>query len=107
MGVSQHRHLAAHLPVPLRAVRSDQGSVGTTVKKLTTTVRFIGGKADGLSAEVTSTPKELVVGGDWYERIDDPDTGESLNGYVWRMAIFNKEGYRVGLVQADEGVWRR
>jgi hypothetical protein len=63
------------------------------------TVRFIGGRADGLTAEVTSTPKELVVGSDWYERIDDPETGVSLDAYVWRVAIFNKEGYRVGFVQ--------
>jgi|GEM_PF-5855453 len=45
-------------------------------------VAFLGGPFDGQRAALTGTPPRVQIGSVLYERIDDPDTGESLGGYV-------------------------
>jgi hypothetical protein len=56
----------------------------------TTRVLFMGGPYDRWKADLTKTPQRVQfgLGGDkgppaFYERVDDPDTGEFLGGYAW------------------------
>lgn len=46
------------------------------------TVVLIGGPYDGQRVSLTSTPMRIDAGWFRYERINDPDTGESLGGYI-------------------------
>lgn len=48
-------------------------------------VALIGGPFGGHRAALTRTPQRIDVGGHRYERINDPDTGESLGGYMHRI----------------------
>lgn len=48
---------------------------------------LIGGPFDGWTAALDSTPSILWIMGHRHERIDDPDTGEWLSGYVYRDSI--------------------
>jgi hypothetical protein len=43
---------------------------------------LLGGPFSGLQCTLTRTPKRIEVAGVLYERIDDPDTGEFLDGYA-------------------------
>jgi hypothetical protein len=45
-------------------------------------VVFIGGPVDRQRADLTRTPPQVSVLGVLYHRIDDPDTGSFLGGYV-------------------------
>jgi hypothetical protein len=47
-------------------------------------VRLIGGPYDRALTVITDTPKHIAIEGAAYERIDDPDSGEYLGGYVFR-----------------------
>ena len=49
---------------------------------VTDRVVFVNGPYAGLHAELTRSPKFVEVEADLYERIDDPDTHESLGGYA-------------------------
>lgn len=60
-----------------------------------TEVVFHGGAVDGARVSLKDTPQRLHVQGprvgrlgyDVYERIDDPDTGEFLGGYLFVEAV--------------------
>lgn len=45
-------------------------------------VSFIGGPFDRCRTGLLHTPPRVIMGGEVYERIDDPDTGEFLGGYA-------------------------
>lgn len=45
-------------------------------------VRLLGGRYDRSRVTLSKTPPVIFVGSERYERIDDPDTGEFLGGYV-------------------------
>lgn len=49
-----------------------------------TSVALIGGPFKGCRVDLSHTPPRIDVGEHRYERIDDPDTGESLGGYVYQ-----------------------
>ena len=46
-------------------------------------VVFLGGPFDRMRTDLTKTPPHVDVSGFRYERIDDPDTGLPLGGYVY------------------------
>lgn len=43
---------------------------------------LIGGRFDRAKVELTQAPQRIEVAGQLYKRLDDPDTGEYLGGYV-------------------------
>lgn len=45
-------------------------------------VALLGGRFDGARATVTQTPYRVEIDRVSYLRVDDPDTGEFLGGYV-------------------------
>ena len=45
-------------------------------------VRILGGPYDGFKVEILGTPPRIQIKDCVYDRIDDPDTGEFLGGYV-------------------------
>lgn len=47
-------------------------------------VRLLGGPYDGSTAELIRTPQAIVIDGQRYEAILDPDHDEFLGGYVWQ-----------------------
>lgn len=47
---------------------------------------LIGGPFDGRKVSLTRTPPRIEAAGVTYDRLDDPDTGEYLGGYVFAPA---------------------
>jgi hypothetical protein len=49
---------------------------------MTTRVVMVGGPWDGNWCTLTATPPRVQIGITLYRRLDDPDTGEFLGGYI-------------------------
>ncbi|MFJ2535873.1 hypothetical protein [Microbacterium maritypicum] len=45
-------------------------------------VSLLGGRFHGVNPDLRREPLRIVIAGETYARIDDPDTGESLGAYV-------------------------
>lgn len=52
----------------------------------TAPARLIGGPFDGRDAMITRASPRITLAGFTYVRIDDPDTGQYLGGYVLEVS---------------------
>jgi hypothetical protein len=56
--------------------------VGSKSEEKKAMAYFVGGRVGGMKVELTRTPPRVVVAGQTYDRVDDPDTGEYLGAYA-------------------------
>lgn len=75
--------------VQMRIARGQAGAMAWVLEDMSETqeagaeVELIGGPYGGARPTLTSQPPTIQVGEAMYARIDDPDTGESLNSYAF------------------------